>query len=179
MGVNLCRKKWVPKHLPPTQILNLSHISWFFTFKLKILDRKNGTSNPIFFAPLNKIYFSSHSDFQKRGGFTGYAYPYFFIYILTIYYPNTAALSSVPSAQCLLRGATIHNWALCCYSSTDHISLKIQRAFPKASVDHTFASLKSLKNETTWQMLSMNNVLARSRILAAPQWWRPSGKNVD
>ena len=116
---------------------------------------KCGSSKPDFFFLLNKIYFSSHSDFQKRGGFTGYAYPYFFIYILTIYYPNTAALSSVPSAQCLLRGATIHNYNTELFARlarpSDHISLKIQRAFPKASVDHTFASLKSLKNETVPQ----------------------------
>ena len=118
---------------------------------------KCGSSKPDFFFLLNKIYFSSHSDFQKRGGFTGYAYPYFFIYILPIYYPNTAALSSVPSAVSAVSFTRCHYsqlqyWALCSASRpSDHISLKIQRAFPKASVDHTFASLKSLKNETVPQ----------------------------
>ena len=83
----MCKKMWVGTYSTHLK----SYILVFHIENVALL-------NLIFFFLLNKIYFSSHSDFQKRGGFTGYAYPYFFIYILTIYYPNTAALSSVPSA---------------------------------------------------------------------------------
>ena len=101
-----------------------------------------------FFCPFKQNLFFFTFRFPERGRFRGTP-THTFSSILCIYITQT--LLSLASAQCLLRGATIHNWALCCYSPTDHISLKIQRAFPKASVDHTFASLKSLKNETVPQ----------------------------